>query len=183
MNMSTLGNDAGVSSVTVRQWLSALEASFLIFELPPYFENFSKRVIKSPKYYFSDTGLLCYLLGIETTAQLKRDPLFGAVVENWVVLEALKARWHAGNESNLYFFRDSNGNEVDLILRHGHELTPIEIKASETFTRSFVKGLDYFASLAQGRVRESWVIYRGQDMASYRGHRIANLRAMASATY
>jgi len=116
LNLSSLAGDVGVDAKTIRQWLSILEASFIIFKLPPYYENFGKRVIKSPKYYFIDVGLLVFLLGIEHPDQITRDPLVGGIFENMVVIELLKARLNRGAMANLYYYRDSNGNEIDLLV-------------------------------------------------------------------
>jgi hypothetical protein len=132
LNLQPLASDVGVDGKTIKQWLSILEASFIVFKLPPYFENFGKRVIKSPKYYFADTGLLAYLLDIEQAAQVTRDPLVGQLFENLVVLEVLKARYNQGKAANLYFFRDSHGNEIDLLHKSGNQLTSVEIKAAAT---------------------------------------------------
>ena len=126
---------------TIKEWLSILEASFVIFKLSPYFENFGKRVTKSPKYYFMDTGLLCYLLGIEKPEHVTRDPLVGQLFENLIVLEALKARYNQGQIPNLYFYRDSHGNEIDLLYTGGRELIGIEIKSASTFASHFKKML------------------------------------------
>ena len=128
INYQSLANDVGVDAKTIKQWLSILEASFVVFKLTPYFENFGKRVIKSPKYYFTDTGLLAYLLDIEKARQVTRDPLVGNLFENLVVLEALKARYNQGLTPNLYFFRDSHGNEIDLLHKSANQLIGVEIK-------------------------------------------------------
>jgi len=144
LNLHSLGNDIGVTGKTLKEWLSVLEASFIVFRLPPYFQNFGKRAIKSPKIYFTDTGFLCYLLGIETSNQVMRDPSFGALFENLVVIEALKARFNQGKQPNLYFFRDNNRHEVDLVFSRGHKLFPIEIKASMTWNPDFLRGIHYF---------------------------------------
>ena len=161
INYNSLGNDVGIDAKTVRNWLSILEASFVIFKLPPYFENFGKRVIKSPKYYFTDTGLLCYLLGIEEPFQVTRDPLVGSLFEGLVVLEALKSRYNQARSPNLYFFRDNHGNEVDLIHGAGRELVGIEIKSGATYHHSFKKNLvrfnDNVAPLAH-----SYIVYNGE---------------------
>ncbi len=161
INYSSLGNDVGVDTKTVQHWLSILEASFVVFKLPPYFENFGKRVIKSPKYYFTDTGLLCYLLGIEKPEQVTRDPLVGSLFECLVVLEALKSRYNQARTPNLYFFRDSHGNEIDLLHVVGRELIGIEVKSSSTYHASFKKSLERFhqkvAPLA-GR----YIVYNGE---------------------
>jgi len=116
VNYTSLGNDAGVSSMTVKSWISILTASFVVFELPPFFENVSRRVIKSPKVYFTDPGLAAYLVGIETRTRPARSSS-GALYENLVILEVLKGRVNAGLSPSLFFYRDSNGNEVDLIVR------------------------------------------------------------------
>jgi predicted AAA+ superfamily ATPase len=144
LNYQSLSNDVGVDGMTIKSWLSILEASYVIFRLPPYFENFGKRVIKTPKIYFTDTGLLCYLLGIERVEQVGRDPLIGNLFENLVVLEALKARYNRGLTPNLYFFRDSQGHEIDLLHKQGSELIGVEIKAASTWSASFKKTLQHF---------------------------------------
>jgi len=144
INYQSLSSDVGVDSMTIKSWLSILEASFVIFRLPPYFENFGKRVIKTPKIYFTDTGLLCYLLGIERVDQVGRDPLIGNMFENLVVLEALKARYNQGLTPNLYFYRDNQGHEIDLLHKQGGELLGIEIKSASTWNASFKKALQHF---------------------------------------
>lgn len=144
INYQSLSNDVGVDGMTIKAWLSILEASYVIFRLPPYFENFGKRVIKTPKIYFTDTGLLCYLLGIERVEQVGRDPLIGNLFENLVVLEALKARYNRGLTPNLYFYRDNQGLEIDLLHKQGSEITGIEIKSASTWNASFKKTLQQF---------------------------------------
>lgn len=161
VNHNSLGNDVGIDAKTVRHWLSILEASFVIFKLPPYFNNFGKRVIKSPKYYFTDTGLLCYLLGIEKASQVARDPLIGGLFENLVVIEALKARQNQGRMPNLYFFRDSHGNEIDLLHDSARELIGIEIKSSSTYHKSFKKGLLHFRDKV-APLAHSYIVYNGE---------------------
>lgn len=163
LNLNSLGNDVGIDAKTVKHWLSILEASFVIFKLPPYFENFGKRVIKSPKFYFTDTGLLCYILGIEKPAQVSRDPLVGSMFENLVVLEALKSRYNQGLTPNLYFFRDNHGNELDLLHNSGSELTGIEIKSSATYHTSFKKELIRFGEKISP-LTHSYIVYSGEPM-------------------
>lgn len=162
LNRESLGNDAGISGVTVNQWLSILEASFILFQLPPYFENFGKRVIKSPKLYFTDVGLAAYLLGIENLAQLSRDPLRGFLVENLVVLELMKARLNKGLEPQLYYYRDNHQNEVDVIFKQAQHLIPVEIKASQTFHPNFLKGLHFYQNLVGTRAPGGFLIYTGE---------------------
>lgn len=162
-NKDNLAGEVGVSAKTIGHWMSILEASYLIFLLPPYFENFGKRVIKSPKVYFCDVGLASFLLGIETPSQLERDPLRGNLVENLVLLELIKTRWNKGLEHRLFFYRDSIQNEVDIIFQHGNELIPIEIKSSKTFNRSFLKGLTAFKKISGSRCKKPTLIYSGLD--------------------
>ena len=161
VNLSSLANDTGVSSNTLKSWLAVLEASFIIFKLEPYFENFGKRVIKSPKIYFTDIGLLIYILGIDKPSQIERDPLYGSIFENLVITEALKTRYNQGEAHNLYYYRTSKGNELDLIYKKGRELVPIEIKSSMTFHRDFIKGISFFNDLSKSTTK-GFVIYSGE---------------------
>lgn len=160
LNLQSISGQIGISSPTLKQWISVLEASFLVFRLPPYFRNFKKRITKSPKIYFLDTGLLCYLLDIETDSQLARDPLFGHIFENMVVMEFVKHRHHSGLTPNLYFFRDHNQNEVDLLFPKGNQAVPIEIKSSRTWNDRFAKGVNYFQKIT-GSAQKGMVIYDG----------------------
>jgi uncharacterized protein len=163
VNLSALCNDTGIAMATLKSWLSVLEASYIIFFLEPYYENFGKRLIKSPKLYFHDVGLAAYLLGIENATQMHRDPLRGGLFENMVISDLLKKRFNAGLDSNLFFFRDSKGNEVDAVLRFGAQLIPVEIKSSSTFSRDFLKGLSFFETSAAGRVSKSYVVFNGKS--------------------
>ncbi|NBB80224.1 MAG: DUF4143 domain-containing protein [Verrucomicrobia bacterium] len=160
VDYSSLANDVGVDAKTIRSWISILEASFILFKLPPYYENFGKRVIKSPKYYFTDVGLLCYLLGIREADQITRDPLVGQIFENLVVIEYLKARYNRGLAADLYFFRDSKGNEVDLLAQAGRSVHAFEIKSTATFKLDQLKGLGRFAKLTDSVDLEG-LIYNG----------------------
>ncbi|MCF6311362.1 MAG: ATP-binding protein [Verrucomicrobiales bacterium] len=157
---SSLANDVGVNAKTIRHWISILEASFIIFKLPPYFENFGKRVIKSPKYYFTDVGLLCFLLGIRAPEQIRRDPLLGQIFENLIVIECLKTRYNLGVPPDLYYFRDSKGNEVDLLIQSERQLQAVEIKSASTFHSDQLKGLRLFAKITDS-LAASWLIYTG----------------------
>lgn len=158
---SLLANDVGVDAKTIRHWISILESSFILFKLPPYFENFGKRIIKSPKYYFTDVGLLCYLLGIREPEQVTRDPLVGQIFENLVVIECLKHRYNQGLMADLYYFRDSNGNEVDLLIQSGRDLQAVEIKSAATFKMQQLKGIRRFKHLTE-QVKASYLIYAGK---------------------
>jgi predicted AAA+ superfamily ATPase len=161
VNLNSLSNDVGISSTTLKEWLSILEASFIIFRLHPYFENFGKRIIKSPKIYFTEIGLVTYLLGIEDISQVSRDPLIGNLFENLVVIEAVKARLNKGLDPNLFFYRDKNRNEVDLIYKRSRELVPIEIKSAKTLNTNFYKGIRYFRKVSPN-AGEGYLIYAGE---------------------
>lgn len=162
LNVSSLANDIGVTSNTVKQWLSILESSFIIVRLQPYFENLGKRLVKTPKLYFTEVGLAAYLLGIEQEKQVFRGPLRGNLFENLVVMEMIKARSNLGLDPNLYFYRDKNGNEIDIIYKYGHELIPVEFKSAETFENSFLKGIKYFKKISGERSSEGFLIYSGE---------------------
>jgi predicted AAA+ superfamily ATPase len=163
MDYSSLAGDVGVSATTIKHWLSILEASFILYKLPPYFENFGKRVIKTPKYYFIDTGLLCFLLGIENPQQVARDPLIGQLFENLVIIDVLKNVYNKGKLDNLYFFRDSNGLEADLLLQQGRQLMPIEIKSSSTYKPELLKGLKRIMELSP-QMANAHLVYSGDAM-------------------
>jgi predicted AAA+ superfamily ATPase len=167
INLSSLAQDAGVSHTTVRQWLNILEASYLIFFLQPYYNNFSKRLIKMPKLYFYDTGLVCSLLNLEKESQLESHYLKGALFENLVILEFMKNRLNQGLMPNLYFWRDQTGHEIDLITDWGGELKVIEIKSAETFQKEYIKNMEYFHKLSQ--IPKSYLIYTGQQQGMYNG--------------
>ena len=163
INYDDMCREIGVSNNTIKHWLSILEASYIIFRLQPYHANISKRLIKSPKLYFVETGLAAYLLGIETVAQISRDPLRGQLFENMMVLELIKKRYNQGLESNLFFYRDQKKHEVDLIYKKANELIPIEIKSSKTFTKRFLKGVDYFSQLFSEQCRQGYIVYTGEQ--------------------
>jgi len=161
INYASLATDVGVSAVTIKEWIAVLEATYVLVRLEPYFENFGKRLIKSPKLYFADTGLACHLLGIDLVEQLKKDALYGNLFENWVVIELMKARYNQALDPRLYFYRDVTGKEVDLLYQRGSRLTPIEIKSSKTFSPSFSSGLSYFHEQTPERAEDGAVIYGG----------------------
>ena len=175
INYNSLSNDIGVSAVTLKEWLSVLEVSFIIFKLEPYFENFGKRVIKSPKIYFNDTGLLVYLLDIDSGNIIGRDPLIGNIFENLIVLELMKARYNQGLNPNIYFFRDSNGLEVDIIYKKGSQLIPIEIKSAATFNKVFAKSIHKFQKLT-AKAQKGFVVYAGDFTAKTETYSIVNYR-------
>lgn len=174
VNYASLGNDVGLSTPSVKSWISVLKASFLVFELPPFFENIQKRVVKSPKLYFTDTGLVSYLLGIETPDQAARDPLRGGLYENLVILEFMKAFHNRGRRPQLTFFRDTHGNEVDLLIRRQRTLIPVEIKSSQTFSEKFLKGIRRFRTLSPDCGPEGYVLYNGRETFHIEGVTVQN---------
>ena len=179
LNQSSLANDVGVSSATIAEWLSVLEASFVIFRLQPYYEKFGKRIIKAPKLYFVEPGLAAWLLGIETETQMRRDPLKGNLFENMVVVEALKTLLNRGEDPRLFFFRDSRGNELDLLLQRGRELAPFEIKSAQTWHDSYLKGIRYFQSLAGERCLTGSVVYNGDQTRETERYRLVPYRHLS----
>ncbi len=144
LNLTSLGNDAGVSHATARQWIDLLQTSYIVHLLPPWFVNAGKRLVKAPKLYFVDVGLACWLLGLREPAQVARDPLWGALVENFVIMEALKDRYNQGDAGPLYFYRDFAGNEVDLLMPVGRQFHGVEVKAGATIHADAFRGLDAF---------------------------------------
>jgi uncharacterized protein len=167
LNLNNLANDTGVSHTTARNWISLLEASYIIYLLQPYHQNISKRLVKSPKLYFYDVGLAAFLLGIENERHIVRDPLRGSLFENMIIAEALKYRFNRGKKSNLYFYRDSKGNEVDLLMVSGPDIFPIEIKSGMTITRDYFKGLNHFKKLLPDQILSgSGLVYGGNVVQS-----------------
>ena len=176
VNLSRLTGETGVSSTTLAGWLSTLEASFLVFRLQPFFSNISKRTVKSPKIYFTEVGLASYLLGLETPQQVSRDPLRGNLFENLVVADILKSRLNIGKEPNLFYLRTEKGFEVDLIMREGRTLRPVEIKSAATFNSEFTAALRRFCT-AEPEAADPLLIYDGENFPERNGVRCANFRA------
>lgn len=174
VNLASLSNDVGVSTTTIRNWLSVLKASYVVFELPPFFENVQKRVIKSPKIFFTDVGLAAFLLGIHTEEQASRDPLRGNLYENLIIADIVKGALNKGIRPDIYFFRDSHGNEVDLLIREKGALTPVEIKSAGTFSIDFIKGLERFQMLKIKRIAAGVVLYNGVQRFNVRSVSIFN---------
>lgn len=162
-NASALAREAGVSSVTINDWLSILAMSYIAFSLRPYHNNISKRLTKMPKVYFYDTGLLCYLLGIEKSGQLDAHPLRGVVFENYAIGELLKGRLNQGYDPDLYFYREHGGREVDALIKTGDGTELFEIKAAKTLRPDFTANMKAIASVISG-VCSSTVIYDGENM-------------------
>lgn len=160
-NFSSLSNDVGVSVPTITEWVSILQASYIVWKLPPYFANINKRLVKTPKLYFYDTGLLCYLLGIENVQQLKTHPLRGSIFENMVLNEVLKSRFNQGKDNNLCFYRENKGSEVDLVSPQSNKLSIMEIKSAKTFTKDFMRGIKHLEDILGEDIVRSCVVYDG----------------------
>ena len=179
VNLNSLAGDVGVSQTTLTSWLSVLEASFIVFRLHCYFNNFGKRIMKAPKLYFTDVGLAANLLGIETRNQVFRDPLSGSLFENMVVADVLKEIYNQGKTPGLYYFRNQNGLEVDLILSKGRNLLPMEIKSGATFDPSFAKNIKLFQKLSDD-IKGGYVIYGGDKRVKVENTEFVNFREISS---
>jgi hypothetical protein len=163
LNLHSLATDAGISTPTAQAWMSILKASHILFTLQPHYKNFNKRLVKTPKLYFNDTGLACHLLGIEKPEQMKTHFLKGGLFENLIILELLKNRYNQGKKSNLYFWRDNHGHEIDCLIENADRLKAIEIKSSETTNTTFFDGLNYWNQFANDLTDNSFVVYGGND--------------------
>lgn len=177
-NASEIAGEIGVSSKTIQAWVSILQASYVVYLLPSYFENSRKRLTKSPKMYFCDTGLACTLLGIESAEQLAFDKMRGHLFENLIVVELLKRRLNEGKESNLYFYRDSNQNEVDILVNNGSSLDAIEVKSAMTYNPSFEKALLKVNEWVNPPVGKRTIIYAGTLEDDKGDIRLLNYRNM-----
>ncbi|MBP1675811.1 MAG: family ATPase [Bacteroidetes bacterium] len=164
LNINALAGECGVSQPTAKSWLSALENSYITFQLQPYYENFSKRVIKSPKLYFYDTGLLCYLLKLNNPDQLLLHPFKGSLFENMMVAEYVKRMYHTDQVEDVWYWRDSGGHEVDLIVQHGDVLEIVEFKATETIMPDLFKGLTYFETISKKINLKKMLVYAGNEL-------------------
>ena len=172
LNLSSLATECGITHNTAKAWISVLEASYLVFLLRPHHANFNKRLVKMPKLYFYDVGLVSWLLGIRTTEHIATHPLRGAIFENFVIAELIKSSLNKGERPQLYFWRDSNGNEVDVIVEQGNRLMPIEIKSGKTVTREAFSGLNKWRDLAGDAVMEPTLIYGGAEEYNHNGIRV-----------
>jgi len=162
LNMQSLAIEVGVDAKTINTWMGILEMTFVAFRLQPYHKNFNKRLVKMPKLYFYDTGLAAALLGIENSRQLEPNPFRGALFENFVILDLIKQRFKQAKSSNFFFWRDSAGNELDILIDQAERLIPIEIKSGQTVTPVFFKGLNYWQKLTGEE--GGYVIYGGNQM-------------------
>lgn len=174
LNLSNIAADAGITHNTAREWISVLEASYIVFLLRPHHRNFRKRILKSPKLYFHDTGLASWLLSIETQKAMNLSPMRGPLFENLVISEILKARYNQGKQSNLYFWRDRAGHEVDLIVEDADRLIPIEIKSGQTVTTDYFKGINWWKNLTGEK--ESYLVYGGDSSYQRTGTSVISWR-------
>lgn len=167
LNLTSLANDCGISQPTARKWLSVLEASYIVFRLPPFFANLGKRLVKAPKLYFYDVGLAASLLGIEEPGQLATHPLRGSLFETWVVAEIAKAHLHRGRRPRLFFYRERSRLEIDLVLERGAEVVLVEVKSGQTPSGAYFSAFERFEATVAGResprVAGKVVVYGGDE--------------------
>jgi len=180
LNVASLANDTGVSHVGAAQWITILEASYIVYRLKPYYSNIGKRLVKSPKLYFYDVGLAARLLGIEQPEHVGKHPLRGNLFENLVVMESLKYRYNRVLPENIYFFRDSKGNEIDLLMLSGGFPFPMEIKSGETLNPDYFKGFTYFDSVFPDSPHrgKGMLIYGGQRIETRRGIQVTDIETL-----
>ena len=163
LNLSSLGNDCGITHNTAKNWLSILEFSYLVFLLKPYYKNFNKRLIKMPKLYFYDTGLACSLLGIQNEKQLATHYLKGGLFETLIISEIMKNSFNKGMVSDCYYWRDKTGHEIDCLIEKGNSVIPIEIKSGKTVTDDFFAGLKHWRKITGGGTSRPFVVYGGEE--------------------
>lgn len=162
VNSSQIGNELGLSYHTIQKWLSILEASFIVFRLQPWFSSYNKRIIKSSKLYFYDTGLASNLLGIKSSNELDFHYMRGALFENLIIAELAKTFYNSGQRPSLYFWRDIAGNEIDCLIESGQKLIPVEIKSGTTISGDWLKGIKYFQNLSDTiNPENSFIVYGG----------------------
>lgn len=174
LNLSDVANAIGISVNTAKAWISVLSASYVVFLLPPHFANFSKRLIKSPKLYFYDTGLVCYLQGIKEGRQIEKHYLKGQLFENFVIAELLKKNYNALQTPNLYFWRDHKGVEIDLIIDKAGKLLPVEIKSSATFHSDFLNSIIAWQKLKGNRNKGGYLVYNGENKFKQKNIEVIN---------
>jgi len=174
LNLTSLSNDLGISHTTVERWISLLEASYIVFRLQPYYENLGKRLVKSPKVYFYDTGLLTYLLGISNPSELKKHFAYGSIFENFVITEVYKKIYNQKLRSKLYFYRDSQGTEVDLLITSGVEKLGLEIKSAQTFSSDFTTGLTSLSNSLENNFSGA-IVYQGVAVQTVNNFALTNI--------
>ncbi len=175
LNLNNLAADTGVSHTTIREWITLLEASYIIFLLQPYHANIRKRLVKTPKLYFYDVGIMAHLLGIETRDQIMTHPLRGSLFENLVISEIIKHRFNASRNINLNFYRDSTGHEIDIIYHVADKILPIEIKSSQTFSNSFLESFYKLNTVIDSFPYGKMIVYNGDFEQNIQDIQISNL--------
>lgn len=180
LNLSSLGDDCGITHNTAKAWLSVLEASYIVFLLRPYYHNFNKRLVKTPKLYFFDPGLACALLGIENSGQLSTHYLKGGLFENFIIGEIIKYRLNRGLEPNVYFWRDQTGVEVDCLVEAGGRLLPVEIKSGRTISADYFQGLECWYKLSGAIPGSGSVVYAGEENQTRCYGRVLSYRNFAA---
>jgi len=177
LNLQELGRDCGISHTTARHWLSVLEASYVVFRLQPYHGNFGKRAVKTPKLYFYDSGIAAFLLGIRTREQMETHPLRGQLFENMIIADILKERYNSGLPPDIYFWRDSNGHEVDLILQEGASLIPVEIKSGTTLKQAWFDNLTGWKAVSKQKTVQPLLVYGGIEEMNRSGIRVKSWKS------
>ena len=183
LNLSSLATECGITHNTAKSWISVLEASYLVFRLRPHYVSFNKRLVKMPKLYFYDVGLVSWLLGIRTPEQMETHPLRGNIFETFIISELIKSQLNRGERPAFSFWRDSNGNEVDLIVEQGNMLMPIEIKSGKTMTRDSFAGLEKWCALAGDSAMKPSLIYGGSETYLHKGMRVVGWRECGELLY
>jgi len=178
LNLASLGADCGISAVTARQWLSVLEASYLVTRLAPYHRNFGKRMVKTPKLYFLDVGLMAWLLGVRDAASIQTHAARGALFETLVVSEFIKSRWNAGQPADLYFWRDSAGHEVDVLWETDQGLQAVEIKSGATFASDWPTAIGKWQALAEDVPLPPVIVFGGEGDYARQGCRVVGWREL-----
>jgi len=176
LNLSSLGNDCGIDHKTATSWLSILEASYIIFLLRPYYQNFGKRVIKSPKLYFVDKGILCSLLRIKSSDELIEHYLRGNIIESFIISNLFKQFYNLDKRPHIYFWRDSQGHEIDCLIDQALQAVPIEIKASKTISMHYFDHLNYWKDLTKSST-DRFVIYSSDGNQNCLGAKVISWKS------
>lgn len=176
LNTKAIADDCGISHNTVKAWLSILETSYIIYRLPPYYKNFKKRIIKNPKIYFYDTGLVCYLLSIKSSEEFDTHYLRGSIFETFIISEIMKYLYNHYEKFNLFYWRDNHKKEIDLIIDNGDTVKSLEIKSSHTFNKEMTQGLKYWSKISSFPLNDSYLVYRGDNDMLYNNINVINWR-------
>ena len=172
LNLTNLAKEAGISIPTVKSWLSILESSYIAYQLPPFFNNFNKRLVKSTKLYFYDTGLVSYLLGIKSEKSIQESEFKGALFENMVINEYIKQNYHHNLYHEFYFWRDSNGHEVDLLVSNETAYDIVEIKATKTILPKLFDGLDLLKNIGKEKINRKVLVYGGKESQNRSNYKV-----------